>query len=54
MVIQAKSFSRMVLNSCLFTPLESLSIYAGDSGDRKHQLLIEVGVKALLFQTGFT
>jgi hypothetical protein len=37
----------------LFTPLESPSIYAGDGGNRKHQLLIEGGVKALPFQTGF-
>jgi hypothetical protein len=37
-----------------FTPLESPSIYAGDGGNRKHQLLIEGGVKALPFLTGFT
>jgi hypothetical protein len=37
-----------------FTPLESPSIYAGDSGNRKHQLFIEGGVKALPFLTGFT
>ena len=37
----------------LFTPLESPSIYAGDGGNRKHQLLIEGEVKALPFQTGF-
>jgi hypothetical protein len=38
----------------LFTPLESLSIYAGDGSNRKHQFLIEGGVKALPFLTGFT
>jgi hypothetical protein len=37
-----------------FTPLESPSIYAGDGRNRKHQLLIEGRVKALLFLTGFT
>jgi hypothetical protein len=37
-----------------FTPLENRSIYAGNGGNRKHQLLIEGGVKALLFLTGFT
>ena len=37
-----------------FTPLESPSIYAGDGGNRKHQLLIEGGVKTLPFLTGFT
>jgi len=37
-----------------FTPLESPSIYTGDSGNRKHQLLIEGEVKALLFLTGLT
>jgi hypothetical protein len=37
----------------LFTPLESPNIYAGDGGNRKHQLLIEGGVKALPFLTGF-
>jgi len=37
-----------------FTPLESPSIYAGDGENRKHQLLIEGGVKALPFLTGFT
>ena len=38
----------------LFTPLENPSIYAGDGGNRKHQLIIEGGVKALPFLTGFT
>jgi hypothetical protein len=38
----------------LFTPLESPSIYAGDVRNRKPQLLIEDGVKALPFLTGFT
>jgi hypothetical protein len=37
-----------------FTPLESSSIYAGAGGNRKYQLLIEGGVKALPFLTGFT
>jgi hypothetical protein len=37
-----------------FTPLESHSIYAGDGINRKHQLLIEGGVKAPSFLTGFT
>jgi hypothetical protein len=37
-----------------FTPLESPGIYAGDGKNRKHQLLIEGGVKALPFQTGYT
>ena len=37
-----------------FTPLESPSIYAGDAGNRKHQPLIEGGVKTLPFLTGFT
>ena len=36
-----------------FTPLESPSIYAGDGRNRKHQLLIEGGVKPLPFLTGF-
>jgi hypothetical protein len=31
----------------VFTPLESPSIYAGDGRNRKHQLSIEGGVKAL-------
>ena len=37
-----------------FTPLESPSIYAGDGGNRKHQLLIEGRVKTLPFLMGFT
>ena len=37
-----------------FTPLESPGIYAGDAINRKHQLLIEDGVKAPSFLTGFT
>jgi len=37
-----------------FTPLESPGIYAGDGINRKCQLLIEDGVKALPFLTGFT
>jgi len=37
-----------------FTPLESLGIYAGDAINRKHQFLIEGGVKAPPFLTGFT
>ena len=37
-----------------FTPLESPSIYAGDGGNRKHQLLIEGGVKPLPLLPGFT
>jgi L-lactate utilization protein LutB len=37
-----------------FTPLESPSIYAGDAGNRKPQLLIEEGVKTLPILTGFT
>jgi hypothetical protein len=37
-----------------FTPLESPGIYAGDAINRKHQLLIEGGVKAPSFLTGFT
>src|SRR4030042_5139532 len=38
----------------IFTPLESHSIYAGDCRNRKHQLLLKGGVKALLFLMGFT
>ena len=38
----------------IFTPLESSGIYAGDVRNRKHQLLIEGGVKAPYFLTGFT
>jgi len=37
-----------------FTPLESPSIYAGDGRNRKHQLLIEGGVKVPPPLTGFT
>lgn len=37
-----------------FTPLESSGIYAGDAINKKHQLLIKGGVKALSFLTGFT
>jgi len=37
-----------------FTPLESPSIHAGDGGNRKHQLLIEDGIKVLPFLTGLT
>jgi hypothetical protein len=37
-----------------FNPLESPSIYGEDCGNRKHQLLIEGGVKALPFLTGLT
>ena len=37
-----------------FTPLESPSIYAEDSRNRKHQLLLEGEVKASPFLTGFT
>jgi Fe-S-cluster containining protein len=40
--------------SPLFTPLESPGIYARDAINRKHQLLIEGGVKAPSFLTGFT
>jgi len=36
-----------------FTPLENPHIYTGDSRYRKHQLLIEGGVKTLPFLTGF-
>jgi hypothetical protein len=39
---------------CVFTPVESPSIYAAEGGNRNHQLLIEGGVKALSFLTGFT
>ncbi len=35
-----------------FTPLESPIIYAGDGGNRKHQLIMEGGVQALPFLTG--
>ena len=38
----------------IFTPLESPTIYVGDGGNRKHQLLIEGMVKAMPFLTGFT
>ena len=44
----------IIFFNLLFTPLESPSIYAGDSRNRKHQLLIEGGVKAQPFLTGFT
>jgi len=37
-----------------FTPLETPGIYAGDVRNRKDQLLIEGGGKALPFLTGFT
>ena len=37
----------------IFTPLESPSIYARDGRNRKHQLLMKGGVKALAFLTGF-
>jgi len=37
-----------------FTPLESSSIYAGDGGNRKDQLLIEGSFKAPPLLTGFT
>jgi len=37
-----------------FTPLESPRIYTGDVRNRKHQLLVGGGVKALPFLTGFT
>jgi hypothetical protein len=49
----------LVLSSCLsnihsvFTLLESPGIYAGDGGNRKYQLLVEGGVKAPPFPTGF-
>jgi len=36
-----------------FTPLESPRIYTGDVRNRKHQLLVEGGVIALPFLTGF-
>ena len=45
---------RLFLAASDFTPLESPSIYAGDGRNRKHQFLIEGGVKALPFLTGFT
>jgi len=37
----------------IFTPLESPSINVKDDRNRKHQILIEGGVKALPFLTGF-
>jgi D-alanyl-D-alanine carboxypeptidase (penicillin-binding protein 5/6) len=37
----------------IFTPLENPSIYARDGRNRKHQLLMKGGVKALAFLTGF-
>jgi len=46
-------FSPFTSTNTFFTPLESPIIYAGDGGDRKHQLLIEGWVKALPFLTGF-
>ena len=50
------------LHNSLFTPLENPSIpacrqtgrNAGEGGNRKHQLLIEGGTKALSFLMGFT
>jgi hypothetical protein len=50
------SFSESQGGFSRFTPLESPSIYAGagEGGNRKHQLLIEGGVKLLAFLTGFT
>jgi hypothetical protein len=45
---------RNVIQQGKFTPLESRSIDAGDGGNRNHQLLIEGGVKARPFLTGFT
>jgi hypothetical protein len=38
----------------IFTPLEIPSMYDGNGRNRKHRLLIEGGVKALPFLTGFT
>ena len=43
-----------LLLNILFTPLESPSIYAGDAINRKHQILVEVEVKAQCFLTGLT
>jgi hypothetical protein len=51
--IQKKIKFNLVFCS-VFTPLESPSIYAGNAIKRRHQLLIEAGVKALSFLTGFT
>jgi len=48
------SEKRLFLAASDFTPLESPGIYAGDGRNRKHQSLIEGGVKALPFLTGFT
>jgi hypothetical protein len=46
--------TRPYLRMSFFTPLESTSIYAGDGRNRKHQLLIEGGVKVPPPLTGFT
>jgi len=45
--------TEVIISKDPFTPLESASIYAGDDRIRKHQLLIEGRVKALIFLTGF-
>jgi len=37
-----------------FTPLDPPSIYGGNGRNRKHQLLMEDGVKDPAFLTGFT
>jgi hypothetical protein len=57
--VSSVSLLTSIRNSALdsrkeFTPLESHSTYAGDGGNGKYQLVIEGGVKALLFLTGFT
>jgi L-lactate dehydrogenase complex protein LldG len=49
-----ETFLSYLNNHFSFTPLESPSIYAGDAGNRKHQLLIEDSLKALPSLTGFT
>jgi hypothetical protein len=36
-----------------FSALESLDIYTGDVRNRKHQLLVEGGLKVLPFSKGF-
>jgi len=44
----------LVFRNVRFAPLEGSSIHIEDGRNRKHQLLIEGGVKALPFLTGFT
>ena len=46
--------TEVMISKAPFTPLESPSIDAADDRIRKHQLLIQGGVKTLIFLSGFT